>query len=95
VLPVKNFSGDPAQDFFADGMTDALIADLAQIKAVKVISRTSVMYYKGTSQTALEIAKELGVDGIVEASVVRSGGRVRLTAQLIDAQRDRHLWASN
>jgi eukaryotic-like serine/threonine-protein kinase len=95
VLPVKNFSGDPAQEFFADGMTDALIAGLAQIKAVKVISRTSVMHYKGTSQTLPQIAKELGVDGIVEASVMRSGGRVRVTAQLIDARQDRHLWASN
>jgi tetratricopeptide (TPR) repeat protein len=76
-------------------MTDALIADLAQIKAVKVISRTSVMHYKGTSQTLPQIAKDLGVDGIVEASVMRSGGRVRITAQLIDARRDRHLWANN
>jgi TolB-like protein len=95
VLPIKNFSGDPAQEFFADGMTDALIAGLAQIKAVKVISRTSVMHYKGTSETLPQIARELGVDGIVEASVVRSGGRVRITAQLIDARQDRHLWASN
>jgi len=95
VLPVKNFSGDPAQEFFADGMTDALIADLAQIKAVKVISRTSVMHYKGTSETLPQIAGELGVDGIVEASVVRSGDRLRLTAQLIDARQDRHLWANN
>jgi len=95
VLPVKNFSGDPSQEFFADGMTDALIADLAQIKAVKVISRTSVMHYKGTSETLPQIAGELGVDGIVEASVLRSGDRVRLTAQLIDARQDRHLWANN
>jgi TolB-like protein/Flp pilus assembly protein TadD len=95
VLPVKNFSGDPTQEFFADGMTDALIAGLAQINALKVISRTSVMHYKGTSETLPQIAKELGVDGIVEASVVRSGGRVRLTAQLIDARQDRHLWANN
>jgi eukaryotic-like serine/threonine-protein kinase len=95
VLPVKNFSGDPAQEFFADGMTDALIANLAQIKAVKVISRTSVMHYKDTNETVPQIAKELGVDGIVEASVVRSGGRVRVTAQLIDAQQDQHLWANN
>jgi len=95
VLPVKNFSGDPAQEFFADGMTDALIAGLAQIKAVKVISRTSVMHYKGSSQTLPQIAKELGVDGIVEASVMRSGDRVRITAQLIEAREDRHLWARN
>ncbi len=95
VLPLANLSGDPAQEFFADGMTDALIADLAQIKAVKVISRTSVMHYKGTSETLPQIARELGVDGIVEASVLRSGGRVRLTAQLIDTRQDRHLWANN
>ena len=95
VLPVKNFSGDPGQEFFADGMTDALIAGLAQIKAVKVISRTSVMHYKNSSETLPQIAGQLGVDGIVEASVMRSGGRVRVTAQLIDARQDRHLWASN
>jgi eukaryotic-like serine/threonine-protein kinase len=95
VLPVKNFSGDPAQEFFADGMTDALIASLAQIKAVKVISRTSAMHYKNTSETLPQIARELGVDGIIEASVIRSGGRVRVTAQLIDARQDRNLWASN
>ena len=95
VLPVKNYSGDPGQEFFADGMTDALIAGLAQIKAVKVISRTSVMHYKGTSETLPQIARELGVDGIVEASVMRSGGHVRITAQLLQARQDRHLWANN
>ena len=95
MLPVKNFSGDPGQEFFADGMTDALIAGLAQIKAVKVISRTSIMHYKGTSETLPQIARELAVDGIVEASVMRSGSRVRITAQLIDAREDRHLWARN
>jgi adenylate cyclase len=73
----------------------ALIAGLAQIKALKVISRTSVMHYKGTSQTLPQIAGELGVDGIVEASVMRSRDRLRLTAQLIDARQDRHLWAGN
>ncbi len=95
VLPVKNFSGDPGQDFLADGMTDELIAGLAQIKAVKVISRTSVMHYKSTTETLPQIASELGVDGIVEASVTRSGDRVRITARLIEARQDRHLWASN
>ncbi|HET7442232.1 MAG TPA: protein kinase [Terriglobales bacterium] len=95
VLPMKNFSGDPGQEFFADGMTDALIAGLAQIKAVKVISRTSVMHYKGTSETLPQIARELGVDGIVETSVLRSGDRLRLTVQLIDARQDRHLWANS
>lgn len=94
VLPVKNFSGDPGQEFFADGMTDALIAGLAQIKAIKVISRTSVMQYKDAKKSLPQIAKELGVDGIVEASVIRSGGRVRVTAQLVDARRDQNLWAN-
>lgn len=95
VLPVKNFSGDPSQEFFADGMTDALVAGLSQIKAVKVISRTSAMHYKGTNETLPQIAKELGVDGIVEVSMMRSGDRLRLTAQLIDARQDRHLWANS
>ncbi len=95
VLPLKNYSGDASQDFFADGMTDALIADLAQIRALKVISRTSAMQYKDSKKTISEIARELGVEGIVEGSVVRSGSRVRITAQLINAQQDRHLWASN
>jgi len=92
VLPVRNYSGDPGQEFFADGMTDALVAGLAQIKAVRVISTTSAMHYKGTNETLPQIAKELGVDALVESSVMRSGERVRLTVQLIDA-RDRHLWA--
>jgi len=95
VLPLKNFSADPGQEFFADAMTDALIAGLAQIKAVKVISRTSVMQYKEAKKPLPQIAKELGVEGIVEGSVMRSDGRVRITAQLIDARQDRHLWASN
>ncbi len=95
VLPVKNLSGDPEQELFADGMTDQLIAGLSQIKAVKVISRTSVMHYKGTSETLPQIAKKLAVDGIIEASVTRSGNRLRLTAQLIDAREDRHLWTNN
>ena len=95
VLPLKNFSGDPGQEYFSDGMTDALIAGLAQIKAIKVISRTSVMQYKEAKKPLPQIAKELGVEGIVEGSVMRSGNRVRITAQLIDARQDRHLWASN
>jgi TolB-like protein/tetratricopeptide (TPR) repeat protein len=95
VLPLKNYSGDASQDFLADGMTDALIADLAQIRALRVISRTSMMQYRDTKKPAPEIARELGVEGILEGSVVRLGSRVRVTAQLIDARRDRHLWASN
>jgi eukaryotic-like serine/threonine-protein kinase len=95
VLPLKNYSGDASQDYFADGMTDALISNLAQIRALKVISRTSVTQYKETKKPIPEIAKELGVEGIIEGSVVRSSSRVRVTAQLIDAREDRHLWASN
>jgi TolB-like protein/tRNA A-37 threonylcarbamoyl transferase component Bud32 len=95
VLPVKNDSGDPGQEFFADGMTEGLIAGLAQIKAIKVISRTSVMQYKDAKKSLRQIAEELGVEGIVEASVIRSGGRVRVTAQLVDARRDQNLWANN
>jgi TolB-like protein/Tfp pilus assembly protein PilF len=95
VLPLQNFSGDPGQEFFVDGMTDALIAGLAQIKAVKVISRTSIMQYKDARKPLPEIARELGVEGVVEGSVVRSGNRVRVTTQLIDARQDRHVWASS
>ena len=93
VLPLQNLSGDPAQDYFADGMTDALITDLSQISALRVISRTSAMHYKGTKESLPEIARQLNVDGIVEGSVVRSGNRVRITAQLIHAATDQHLWA--
>jgi serine/threonine-protein kinase len=93
VLPLTNPAGDPEQDYFADGMTDALIAELAQIHALRVISRTSAMHYKATTKTVPEIARELGVDGIVEGSVMRAGDRVRINAQLIHAASDRHLWA--
>ncbi len=95
VLPLANYSGDADQEYFSDGMTDALIAGLTQIKAIKVISRTSVMQYKETKKPLPQIARELGVEGIVEGSVMRSGNRVRITAQLIDARQDRHLWANN
>ncbi|HJZ66733.1 MAG TPA: winged helix-turn-helix domain-containing protein, partial [Blastocatellia bacterium] len=93
VLPLDNLSGDPSQDFFVDGMTDELITDLAKVSALRVISRTSVMRYKGTKKGLPEIARELNVDGIIEGSVVRSGQRVRITAQLLHAPSDRHLWA--
>jgi len=95
VLPLQNLSADPAQEYFSEGMTDALITDLAQIGSVKVISRTSSMPYKQTNKSLLEIARELNVDGIVEGTVQRSGDRVRITAQLIQASSDRHLWASS
>jgi serine/threonine protein kinase/tetratricopeptide (TPR) repeat protein len=93
VLPLTNLSRDPEQDFFVDGMTEALITDLAQIGALRVISRTSAMRYKGTDKPLPEIARELNVDGLVEGSVLRVGGRVRITAQLIHAATDQHLWA--
>jgi TolB-like protein/DNA-binding winged helix-turn-helix (wHTH) protein/Tfp pilus assembly protein PilF len=94
VLPLENLSGD-AQDYFADGMTDELITDLAQIGALRVISRTSVMPYKGTRRPLPLVARELNVDAIVEGTVLRSGNRVRITAQLIQASADKHLWADS
>ncbi len=93
VLPLNNLSGDPEQDYFADGMTETLISNLAQIRALKVISRTSAMRYKGTSKALPDIARELNVDAVVEGSVQRAGGRVRVTAQLIHAATDTHLWS--
>src|SRR5215469_10630283 len=95
VLPLENLSGDPSQEYFVDGMTDTLITDLAKMRDVKVISRTSAMQYKGAHKPLGEIARALGVDGVVEGSVVRSGSRVRITAQLIQAASDRHLWAES
>jgi TolB-like protein/DNA-binding winged helix-turn-helix (wHTH) protein len=93
VLPLQNLSGDPAQEYFSDGMTDALITDLAQIASLKVISRTSSMQYKQSRKSLPEIASELNVDGIIEGTVQRSGNRVRITAQLIHGPSDKHLWA--
>jgi TolB-like protein/Flp pilus assembly protein TadD len=93
VLPLENLSKDPDQDYFSDGMTEELTTQLAQIGAVKVISRTSVLRFKGTRTPLSQIARELHVDAIVEGSVALSGQRVRINAQLIDASSDRHLWA--
>ncbi len=93
VLPLQNLSGDPGQEFFADGMTDALISGLAKLGGLRVISRTSAMRYKGSQKPLPEIARELRVDAILEGSVVRGGDRVRVTAQLIHAATDEHLWA--
>jgi len=93
VLPLENLSGDPSQEYFADGMTDALTTDLAQVSALRVISRTSAMQYKGAKKSLPEIARELNVDAVVEGTVVRTEGRVRISTQLIDARTDRHLWA--
>ena len=95
VLPLANLSGDPDQEFFSDGMTEALITDLAKVHALKVISRTSVMRYKGSSKSLPEIARELGVDAVLEGSVLRAGDDVRITAQLIHAASDTHLWADS
>jgi TolB-like protein/DNA-binding winged helix-turn-helix (wHTH) protein len=95
VLPLQNLSADPAQEYFSDGMTDALITDLAQIGSLKVISRTSSMQYKESKKSLPEIAHELNVDGIVEGTVQRSGDRVRITAQLIYGPADKHLWANS
>jgi serine/threonine protein kinase/tetratricopeptide (TPR) repeat protein len=95
VLPLENLSGDPEQEFFADGMTEELISDLAQIQALRVISRTSAMRYKKTQKTLQEIGRELNVDSVVEGSVRRHGERVRITAQLIEIATDRHLWAKS
>jgi serine/threonine protein kinase/TolB-like protein len=95
VLPLANLSGDPEQEYFADGMTEALITDLSKIRALKVISRTSVMQYKGAKKSLPQIARELGVDGVIEGSVLRVGDRVRITAQLIHATSDQHLWAES
>ena len=96
VLPLDNFSGDPNQEYFSDGLTDELTSDLATISALRVISRSSVMRYKGEHRPPTpEIAKALNVDAVVEGSVVRVGDKVRVTAQLIDAPDDRHLWAKS
>jgi TolB-like protein/DNA-binding winged helix-turn-helix (wHTH) protein/Tfp pilus assembly protein PilF len=95
VLPFVNMTADPQQDYFADGITEAVIADLAKIRALRVISRTSAMQYKGMKKSLPEIARELHVDAIVEGSVLRSGERVRITAQLIHAATDRHLWGES
>ncbi|MCL5005782.1 MAG: winged helix-turn-helix domain-containing protein [Acidobacteria bacterium] len=93
VLPLENLSGDPGQQYLADGMTDELITTLGQVSALRVISRTSVMQYKGAKKPLPEIARELNVDAIVEGSVLRSGDRVRITANLLYAPTDRHLWS--
>ncbi len=95
VLPLENLTGDSSQEYFVDGMTDELITELAQISALRVISRTSTMQYKGSKRLLSQIAQELNVDAVVEGAVVRSGDRVRISAQLIQAPTDRHLWAKS
>lgn len=95
VLPLENLSGDDSQEYFADGMTDELIARLGQISALRVISRTSVMPYKRARKPLPQIARELNVDAVIEGTVLRAGGQVRITAQLIEARDDKHLWSDS
>jgi len=95
VLPLENLSHDPAQEYFADGMTDELITELGQISGLRVISRTSVMTYKGVRKSLPQIARELNVETVVEGTVLRSGDQVRITAQLIQAAADKQLWAQS
>jgi serine/threonine protein kinase len=95
VLPLANLSGDPAQEYFSDGMTDAIINELSRASSLKVISRTSVMRYKNTNKSVPEIARELHVDGVIEGSVLRAGDRVRINAQLIHAPTEAQLWADS
>ena len=95
VLPLESLSSDASQEYFADGMTDELISDLGQISALRVISRTSVMSYKHARKPLPQIARELNVDAVVEGTVLRSGDRVRITAQLIEAASDKHLWSQS
>jgi serine/threonine-protein kinase len=95
VLPLENFSGDASQDYFADGMSDAIITNLSQIHSLRVISRTSVMQYKGTHKPIPQVARELHVDAVVEGSVLRSKGRVRISAELIQAANEQNLWAGS
>lgn len=93
VLPLENISGDPVEQRFAEGMHDALVTELGRYPDLSVISRTSVLQYRGTKKSLRQIARELAVDAVVEGALLRQGGRVRVTAQLIDGRSDRHLWA--
>ena len=93
VLPLENRTGDADQEHLVDGMTEALIGDLAKIRSLRVTSRTSTQQYKGTRKSLPDIARELNVEGVIEGSVAREGSRVRVTVQLIDGRDDRHIWA--
>jgi len=95
VLPLENLSGDPSQDYFSDGMTDELITELGRLSELRVISRSSVMSYKGAHKPVPKIGRELNVEAVVEGAVLRAGNQIRITAQLIDASSDRHLWAQS
>ena len=94
ILPFDNYMGDSSQDYFVDGMTEAIIAELTRLEGLRVISRTSVMRFRNAEKPLTEIAAELGVDVIVEGSVLKAGEEVRITAQLIDGLSDEHLWAN-
>lgn len=94
VLPIENLSGDPKQEYFADGLTDELISGISRIGSLRVISRTSAMRYKGVKKALREIARELHVDAVMEGSVKRSGDRIRLNIELIHAPTERQLWAT-
>lgn len=93
VLPLENLSGDPAQEYFADGMTDALIGELAKVGSLRVIARTSTLRYKGSNKPLPEIAQELKVDALLEGTVQRLGDRVRVRAQLVRAATEQVLWS--
>ena len=95
VLPLTNMSGDPDNEFFSDGVTEDILTHLSRVKGLRVTSRTSVMRYKGTTKSAPEVARELGVDSLLEGSIRVAGGKVRVTVQLIDASADAHLWAES
>src|SRR5215467_7049301 len=95
VLPLENLSGDPEQEYLADGLTEELTTSLAKIGALRVISRTTAMYYKRARKPLPEIARELGVEGVIEGSLIRAAGHVRVSAQLLHAPTDTHLWADS
>jgi TolB-like protein len=95
VLPLENLSRNPEQDYFAEGLTEALITTLAKVGELRVVSRATAMHYKGTHRPLPEITQELCVDAVVEGTVLRSGERVRISAQLIDAHTDTHIWAES
>jgi len=95
VLPLENLSRDPEHEYLADGLTEALITNLAKIAALRIISRTTAMYYKRVHRPVIDIARELGVGKVLEGTVLRSGDRVRISAQLIEASTDTHLWAES
>jgi TolB-like protein len=95
VLPLENLSRDPEQEYFSDGITGTLITELSKIHSLRIISRTSTVQYKGTKKSLPQIARELNVDAVIEGAVLRSGDRVRINVELIEANSDKHLWAES